>query len=95
VVLEGEDGQKMATPQEVSKIMFPYFTHPGARYGLAESVQFPADCINTLRSRPFSFVARSCNMWALGRVVLAGDSAHVFPPFGKFDLLLNWTNPQC
>ncbi|KAF7156272.1 hypothetical protein CNMCM5623_009665 [Aspergillus felis] len=48
---------------------------------LPGDVQFPEDCINILRSRPFSFSARSCNVWAKNRVILCGDSAHVFPPF--------------
>lgn len=52
------------------------------RYGLKEDVAFPKDCIELLRSSPFTFSARSCNKWALGRVILCGDSAHVFPPFG-------------
>ncbi|EXJ74328.1 uncharacterized protein A1O5_02624 [Cladophialophora psammophila CBS 110553] len=82
VVLKGEDGHKMATPEETSKIIYPYLTHPGSWYGLQHPVRFPEDCVKTLRSRPFSFVARSCNKWSLGRVILAGDAAHVFPPFG-------------
>jgi 2-polyprenyl-6-methoxyphenol hydroxylase-like FAD-dependent oxidoreductase len=89
VVLPGEDGDKMATPEETGKIIYPYLTHLGSRYGLQHPVSFPKDCIQTLRSRPFSFVARSCNKWSLGRVVLAGDSAHVFPPFGKIKALLD------
>lgn len=83
VVLDGEDGQRMASPEETARIIYPYITHPGSRYGLEQPVRFPGDCIKTLRSRPFSFVARSCNKWALGRVILAGDAAHVFPPFGE------------
>jgi hypothetical protein len=43
-------------------------------------VAYPADCIETIRAGPFLFSARSCNKWALGRVILCGDSAHVFPP---------------
>ncbi|KAK4941597.1 hypothetical protein LTR10_018474 [Elasticomyces elasticus] len=82
VVQKGEDGNRMASPEETGKIIYPYITHPGSRYGLSQPVQFPLDCIKTLRSRPFSFVAKSCNKWALGRVLLAGDAAHVFPPFG-------------
>lgn len=73
---------KMATSEETSKIIFPYLTHRGSRYGLAQPVQYPADCIEILRSRPFSFSARSCNKWAEGRVIISGDAAHVFPPFG-------------
>jgi hypothetical protein len=83
VVQKGEDCNQMATFEETSKIIFPYITHPGSRYGLDQPVRFPEDCIETLRSRPFSFVARSCNRWSRGRVVLAGDAAHVFPPFGQ------------
>ena len=85
VVLPGEDVYKMATPEQTSKIIYPYITHPGSWYGLREPVRFPEDCIKTLRSRPFSFVARSCNKWSFGRVILTGDAAHVFPPFGKID----------
>jgi hypothetical protein len=72
----------MAGPESTSKIIYPYITHPGSRYGLSSPVRYPTDCIRTLRSRPFGFSARSCNKWALGRVILAGDAAHVFPPFG-------------
>ncbi|KAK5949621.1 hypothetical protein OHC33_009428 [Knufia fluminis] len=82
VVHKGENGQNMATPTETQKIIFPYLTHPGRRYGLRDNVRYPEECIEVLRSRPFSFQARSCNKWALERVVLAGDAAHVFPPFG-------------
>ena len=82
LVHPGEDGKLMAAPEQANKIIFPYLTHTGGRYGLKEDVAFPEDCITTLRSRPFNFSARSCNKWALGRVVLAGDAAHVFPPFG-------------
>ena len=53
-----------------------------SRYRLSPPVQYPTDCIRTLRSRPFCFSARSCNKWALGRVILADDAAHWFPPFG-------------
>lgn len=73
----------MASLEETRKIIYPYITHPGSWYGLEQPIRFPEDCIKTLRSRPFSFVARSCNKWSLGRVVLAGDAAHVFPPFGN------------
>ena len=82
VVHTEEDGMKMASSEEAPKIISPYITHPGNRYGLAHAVRYPEDCIETLRSRPFSFSARSCNKWALGRVIIVGDAAHVFPPFG-------------
>jgi 2-polyprenyl-6-methoxyphenol hydroxylase-like FAD-dependent oxidoreductase len=83
VVLPGEQGNDMASPENIHKVVYPYITHPGSKYGLAVAgVQFPSDCIEVLRCRPFRFSARSCNVWAKGRVVLCGDAAHVFPPFG-------------
>lgn len=81
-VQDGEDAMKMAEPENIEKIVYPYVKHAGKRYGLAEDVSYPHDCIEVLRSRPFWFSARSCNVWALDRVLLCGDSAHVFPPFG-------------
>ncbi|KAJ5918024.1 monooxygenase [Penicillium verhagenii] len=82
VVSNGEDSMEMAGPEKVREVVYPYLRHPGSRYGLKEDVGFPEDCIEVLRSRPFSFSARSCNKWALDRVILCGDAAHVFPPFG-------------
>ncbi|KAH7231993.1 hypothetical protein B0J15DRAFT_517711 [Fusarium solani] len=82
VVQEGEDDNEMAKPEMIRKVVFPYLRHPGSRYGLSEDIEFPEDCIQVLRCRPFRFYARSCDKWALGRVILCGDAAHVFPPFG-------------
>ncbi|KAK5686546.1 hypothetical protein LTS10_002666 [Elasticomyces elasticus] len=82
LVRSGEDGSEMAKQEKLQDIVLPYLMHPGSRYGLDEDVTFPLDCIETLRSSPFKFLARSCNKWALDRVVLCGDAAHVFPPFG-------------
>ncbi|KAL3447442.1 hypothetical protein BJX65DRAFT_97666 [Aspergillus insuetus] len=82
VVQPGEDGDEMATYTKTREVISPYLTHPGKRYGLVSDVQYPEDCIRVLRSRPFRFSARSCNKWSHGRVILCGDSAHVFPPFG-------------
>ncbi|KAH8197714.1 hypothetical protein TruAng_008131 [Truncatella angustata] len=50
-------------------------------YKLPEHVQFPRDCVEILRCRPFRFVHKVVNRWFDGRVVLIGDAAHVFPPF--------------
>ncbi|KAL4868871.1 hypothetical protein BDV12DRAFT_196849 [Aspergillus spectabilis] len=82
VVQQGECAERMASQEALQSVVFPYITHPKNRYGLSQDITFPADCIQTLRSRPFVFSARSCNKWALGRTILCGDSAHVFPPFG-------------
>ena len=83
VVLPGEDGTVMAGEDKIREIVHPYLIHPASRYGLGSGViTYPEDCIEVLRCRPFSFNARSCNRWWLNRVVLCGDAAHVFPPFG-------------
>ncbi|OAQ82124.1 monooxygenase [Purpureocillium lilacinum] len=83
VVLPGEDSTEMASPANIARIVYPYITHPGSQYGLPQKeIMFPLDCIDVLRCRPFRFAARSCNKWSLGRVILCGDAAHVFPPFG-------------
>ncbi|KAG0645327.1 3-(3-hydroxy-phenyl)propionate 3-hydroxycinnamic acid hydroxylase [Hyphodiscus hymeniophilus] len=82
VVKPSEDGYEMAKYENVKKVVFPYLTLPKGRYGLEADVTFPEDCIEVIRSRPFTFSARSCNKWSLGRVILCGDAAHVFPPFG-------------
>lgn len=83
VVLDDEDSLEMATPAKISQVVHPYITHSGKRYGLTEkSIMYPLDCIEVWRCRPFRFSARSCNKWSLDRVMLCGDAAHVFPPFG-------------
>ncbi|PNP47870.1 hypothetical protein TGAMA5MH_00922 [Trichoderma gamsii] len=83
VVRPGEDPVEMAKPDQIAEVVYPYITHPGSRYGLqTKQIVYPLDCVDVLRCRPFRFSARSCNKWSLGRVVLCGDAAHVFPPFG-------------
>jgi len=83
VVLPGEDGQTMASSDKIREVVFPYITHSGAKYGLdVKEICYPESCIEVLRSRPFTFSARSCNFWSRDRVLLCGDAAHVFPPFG-------------
>ncbi|KAF4335814.1 3-(3-hydroxy-phenyl)propionate 3-hydroxycinnamic acid hydroxylase [Fusarium beomiforme] len=46
-----------------------------------EPVQYPRDCIEILRCRPFHFVHKVVDRWFHGRTILIGDAAHVFPPF--------------
>lgn len=33
VVLPGEDGQEMSNPENIEKVVYPYITHPGSKYG--------------------------------------------------------------
>ncbi|PYH44740.1 putative monooxygenase [Aspergillus saccharolyticus JOP 1030-1] len=68
--------------KEMKRIVLPYLTHKGSRYGLVRDVEFPEDCISVLRCRPFRSSSGTCNVWAKKRVILCGDAAHVFPPFG-------------
>ncbi|KAI1471119.1 uncharacterized protein F4812DRAFT_467328 [Daldinia caldariorum] len=46
------------------------------------AVTYPRDCISFIRCRPYLFTHKVVNKWYHGRVVLIGDAAHVFPPFG-------------
>jgi 2-polyprenyl-6-methoxyphenol hydroxylase-like FAD-dependent oxidoreductase len=82
VILDNEDGDVMAGTDTIREVVHPYITHRGSRYGIEEDVQYPLDSIQVLRCRPFSFSARSCNEWTQDCVILIGDAAHVFPPFG-------------
>jgi FAD binding domain len=72
----------MSSSEEAKKILLPYLTHPGRRYNIQQGVHFPEDCIELRVCAPYRFAARMCTMWHVGRVLLAGDAAHVFPPFG-------------
>lgn len=94
VVKKDEDGYEMAKYENVQKVIFPYLTHPKEKYGLGQDLIFPESCIEVIRSRPFTFSARSCNKWALGRVILCGDAAHVFPPCKSFPCLLTPSQQQ-
>ena len=83
ILNEGEDPMEMAKEDGWKKIVYPYLTHDGIRYGLnGGKIMYPEDCINVLRCRPFKFKAQVANTWAVGRVMLIGDAAHNFPPFG-------------
>ncbi|KAH8649733.1 hypothetical protein BGZ60DRAFT_551155 [Tricladium varicosporioides] len=61
----------------------PMITREWDNHGrkLPESVQFPRDCIEIIRCRPFKFVHKVVNKWFEKRTILIGDAAHVFPPF--------------
>ncbi|PGG97441.1 hypothetical protein AJ79_09202 [Helicocarpus griseus UAMH5409] len=46
------------------------------------AVEFPRDCIQIVRCRPFTFATKVINRWYCRKTMLIGDAAHVFPPFG-------------
>ncbi|GIZ44734.1 hypothetical protein CKM354_000792500 [Cercospora kikuchii] len=62
----------------------PMITRHGDTNGrsFGRDVTFPRDCIEILRCRPFTFTHKVVNRWFHRRVILIGDAAHVFPPFG-------------
>lgn len=63
----------------------PMITRTGDSHGnkfAGGPVTFPKDCIRIMRCRPFGFCHKVVNRWFWRRVVLIGDAAHVFPPFG-------------
>lgn len=56
--------------------------HDSSGKSLGGKMTFPRDCIEILRCRPFTFTHKVVNRWFNKQVVLIGDAAHVFPPFG-------------
>ncbi|KAB5549442.1 hypothetical protein GE09DRAFT_1126451 [Coniochaeta sp. 2T2.1] len=54
---------------------------PGRGVAFGKTVEYPRDCIEILRCRPFKFVHKCVNRWFDKRTMLIGDAAHVFPPF--------------
>ncbi|KAK3367751.1 hypothetical protein B0H63DRAFT_565657 [Podospora didyma] len=46
------------------------------------AVEFPRECIEIIRCRPFTFATKVVNRWFSRKTLLIGDAAHVFPPFG-------------
>ncbi|KAF2099872.1 FAD/NAD(P)-binding domain-containing protein [Rhizodiscina lignyota] len=79
---EGEDRHEMVSEEKVNEIFWPYLTHAGSRYGLSTEVRFPEDCIELKSTFSYAFRARTCNKWHVGRTLVLGDAAHVFPPYG-------------
>ncbi len=79
----------------------PWMKIPGSKFSRSLGrtiVEFPRDCIEVIRCRPFtqvlrptkthklltdsSFATKIVNRWFSKRTMLIGDAAHVFPPFG-------------
>ncbi|KAH7002440.1 hypothetical protein EDB80DRAFT_809426 [Ilyonectria destructans] len=67
--------------------LMPHLVLPASRFsrkGMAvkSPVQFPWDCIEVLRCAPANFTQKVVNKWFHNNIILIGDAAHVFPPFG-------------
>ncbi|KIX01168.1 uncharacterized protein Z518_08893 [Rhinocladiella mackenziei CBS 650.93] len=48
----------------------------------ADIVEFPWDCVKIIRCQAVLFTHKVVNRWFDNRMLLIGDAAHVFPPFG-------------
>ncbi len=67
MLLDGEDPDDMLAPDNVWSLIEPWGAHPGN----AELV----------RAATYTFGGRWAEQWRDGRVLVAGDAAHVMPPF--------------
>lgn len=66
-------------------LFYPWMKIPGSSLSPilhGTEVEFPRDCIQVIRCRPFTFATKVVNRWFSNRTLLVGDAAHVFPPFG-------------
>jgi len=65
-LLPGETDEDMLSPERVEGLLFQHGADPNARIH---------------RKAVYRFHARVAPRWSLGRVLLAGDAAHLTPPF--------------
>ncbi|MFJ6985945.1 MULTISPECIES: bifunctional 3-(3-hydroxy-phenyl)propionate/3-hydroxycinnamic acid hydroxylase [unclassified Streptomyces] len=66
MVLPGEDHAEIASPESARRLVSPWVD---------------PDRITLLRHLVYTFHARTAARWRAGRVLLAGDAAHLMPPF--------------
>jgi 2-polyprenyl-6-methoxyphenol hydroxylase-like FAD-dependent oxidoreductase len=66
MLLPGEDAESMSSPEVVWELLAPWVT--------------PDDAV-LLRHPVYTFQAKYVQNWRRGRVMLAGDAAHLMPPF--------------
>ncbi len=95
MLLDGEDPERMVEPQRVWELIEPWGAHPGNA--------------ELIRAATYTFGGRWAEQWRDGRILVAGDAAHVMPPFmaqgfnsgvrdaltlaWKLDLVLGGTSP--
>jgi 2-polyprenyl-6-methoxyphenol hydroxylase-like FAD-dependent oxidoreductase/uncharacterized protein YciI len=65
--LEGESNEEFSTEARVWELLKPWGVSP--------------DTAEIERRTVYTFQARWCDAWRKGRMLLAGDSAHLMPPF--------------
>jgi 2-polyprenyl-6-methoxyphenol hydroxylase-like FAD-dependent oxidoreductase len=72
----------MSWPESTSRISRPYTIHPGSRYGLAPSVQYPNRLHSNAAATAILFLRAELQQIGIGqRAILPGDAVFVFPPF--------------
>ncbi len=62
---EGETARDLAAPESLARLLAPF--RPGA--------------VEVVRAAEYTFRAQVADRWRSGRVLLAGDAAHLTPPF--------------
>ncbi len=67
MLLEGEDPEEMSEPNRVWELIEPWGAHPGNA--------------ELIRAAIYTFGGRWAERWRDGRILVAGDAAHVMPPF--------------
>lgn len=67
ILFEGEDDEQMLRPEKVHELLRPHVADPAA--------------LNIIRARVYTHHSRVARNFSVGRVFLAGDAAHLSPPW--------------
>lgn len=67
MLFPGEDGDQMLQPEKVTELLRNHVSHP--------------EKLNVIRARVYTHNSRVAESFVIGRVCLAGDAAHITPPW--------------
>lgn len=67
MLFPGEDGDQMLSPDKVQELLRGHVSHP--------------ERLNVIRARVYTHNSRVAERFVIGRVALAGDAAHITPPW--------------
>lgn len=67
MLFPGEDGEQMLAPEQVQKLLGRHVADPSR--------------LNVIRARVYTHNSRVAQQFVVGRVCLAGDAAHITPPW--------------
>lgn len=67
MLFPGEDGEQMLAPDKVQELLRNHVSHP--------------EKLNVIRARVYTHNSRVAESFVIGRVCLAGDAAHITPPW--------------